>query len=265
MKIKNLLLLIVFALSISFSAIAQKTLSQIVKKGEIRVGMTGNQPPFSMKAKSGELIGYEVDLAAVLAENMGVELKLVEMPFANLLPALEKGEIDMVMSGMTITPERNLKAFFAGPYQLSGKSILTKSKVLAEIDEAEDVNSKQYKIACLKGSTSETFVKNFMPEVEIVAVENYDAGVDMVLTDAADGMVADYPICLISALRYQDKGLVTLDQPLTIEPIGAALPSGDPQFLNLLENYFNSLEVSGAIQILDKIWFEDSSWLLRVE
>ena len=70
---------------ISLPAFTQKVLSTILKKGEIRIGMTGNQPPFSMKAKNGELIGYEVDLAKALAKNMGVKLKMVEMPFSDLL------------------------------------------------------------------------------------------------------------------------------------------------------------------------------------
>jgi polar amino acid transport system substrate-binding protein len=113
--------------------------------------------------------------------------------------------VDAIMSGMTITPQRNLKALFAGPYILSGKSILTKSKVLAEISEAEEANEKKYTITCLKGSTSEKFVQKFMPETEIIPVENYDSGVDMVLNDQADALVADYPICLVTLLRYQDK------------------------------------------------------------
>lgn len=264
-KASQYVLISILVVVLTIPGYAQKTLSSILKKGEIRIGMTGNQPPFTMKAKTGELIGYEVDLATAIAENMGVKLKLVEMPFSELMGALKEGKIDAIMSGMTITPERNLNALFAGPYLLSGKSILTKSKVLAEISEADEANDKKYKITCLKGSTSEKFVKNFMPEAEIIPVDKYKAGVDMVLNDQVDAMVADMPICVITALKNQGKGLVTLDSPLTIEPIGMALPAGDPQFLNLVENYVSSLELSGALPILEKIWFEDGSWMLNVE
>ena len=107
-------------------------LSRIVESNVLRVGTSGAQPPFSVKSKDGSLIGYEVDLAKLLANAMGVELKLVEMPFAELLLALEKGEVDVVMSGMTMTPARNLKAAFVGPYIISGKSILTKDKTIAQ-------------------------------------------------------------------------------------------------------------------------------------
>ena len=81
MKIKNLIIIFVLSLFLSIPGIAQQTLKDIVNKGEFRVGMTGNQPPFSMKTKTGELIGFEVDLAKVLAEGMNVKLKLVEIPF----------------------------------------------------------------------------------------------------------------------------------------------------------------------------------------
>ena len=265
MKITKLLLAIVLTIAVTVPGITQNTLSNIIKNGEIRIGMTANQPPYSMKTKNGKLMGYEVDLATILAKSMGVKLKMVELPFSELMPALQSGKVDAVMSGMTITPERNLKALFAGPYTLSGKSILTKSKVLAEISEAEEVNVKKYKITCLKGSTSEKFVRTYMPDTEIIPVENYDIGVDMVLNDQADAMVADVPICLVTLLRYQDEGLATLDEPLTIEPIGMALPHNDPQFLNLVENYLSALELSGALQLLDQIWLEDGQWILNMK
>jgi len=265
MKIKSLIVTVVISLMISLPGIAQHTLTDIVNNGEFRVGMTGSQPPFSMKTKSGELMGFEVDLAKVLAEGMGVKLKLVEIPFPKLMEALESGSVDAIMSGMTITPKRNLKAIFAGPYIVSGKSILTKSKVLARIKEAEEVNSVKYKITCLRKSTSEKFVQLLMPDAEVVTVDNYNAGVDMVLNDEVDAMVADAPICIVSLLRHQNKGLVTLDRPLTVEPIGIALPANDPQFHNLIDNYLASLELSGALQLLEQIWFEDGTWLLNME
>ena len=146
MKFTKFVLVFALAFSITVPGITQNTLSKIIKNGEIRIGMTGNQPPYSMKTKTDRLMGYEVDLATILAESMGVKLKMVELPFSELMPALQNGKIDAVMSGMTITPERNMKALFAGPYTLSGKSILTKSKVLAEISEAEEANLKKYKI-----------------------------------------------------------------------------------------------------------------------
>lgn len=255
----------ILLITLSLPGFSQKTLSSILKKGEIRIGMSGNQPPYTMKATNGDLIGYDVDLANALAENMGVKLKLVQMPFSELMGALQEGKIDAIMSGMTITPERNLNALFAGPYSLAGKSILTKSSLISEMATTSESSSKKYKIVSLKGSTSETFVKAYMPESQIIPIDNYDAGVQMVIRDKADAMVADMAICIISILKNEGRDLVTLDNPLTIEPIGIALPAHDPQFLNLVDNYIASLELSGKLDLLEQIWFEDGAWLLDVE
>ena len=255
----------IFLLFFSLPVISQQVLAAIIKKGEIRIGMTGKQPPFSMKSKSGELIGYEVDLAKALAKNMGVKLKLVELSFSDLIGALKAGKIDVIMSGMTMTPERNLSVLFAGPYILSGKTILTKTDKVAEFTRDSTASGKKFKIIGLKGSTSEEFVKNFMSKHDIVLVENYNEGVDMILKNQADAMVADKPICVITMLKNQGKDLVITDKPLTIEPIGMALPPGDPQFLNLVENYLSFLQLSGTLPMLEKQWFNDGSWMLNVE
>lgn len=255
------ILLILFSLP----AVGQKALDAIVKKGEIRIGMTGNQPPYSMKSKTGELMGYEVDLAKALATTMGVKLKLVEMPFSELIAALKSGKIDAIMSGMTITPERNLSMLFAGPYIISGKSMLTKSNKVSAFMADTGASGKKYKIVSLKGSTSEEFVKTVMSKHDNITVDNYDDAVNMIINDQADAMVADKPICVITIMKNPGKDLVTTEQPLTIEPIGMALPSGDPQFLNLVTNYFSTLQISGTLPALEKKWFNDGSWMLNVK
>lgn len=239
-------------------------LGRIVKTGELRVGTSGSQPPYTIKTKEGALVGFEIDIAKLLARAMGVELKLVEKPFAELLPALEKGEVDLVMSGMTMTPERNLRVAFVGPYVVSGKSILTKSSTLASIREAEEIDQAQIKLAALAGSTSQRFVEKALPKATLVAAKDYDAAVKAVLDGSVDGMVADYEICALSMLRYPDAGLASLAEPLTIEPIGVALAPGDSLLLNMVENYLGALDAVGVFDELERKWFEDGSWLIQV-
>ena len=241
-----------------------KVLNRIIKSGELRVGTSGSQPPFTMKAKDGQLMGYEVELAKLLTNAMNLKLKFVEKPFSQLLEALEKGEIDVIMSGMTITPERNLKATFVGPYIVSGKSILAKSKRLSALDEMGEINRPTIKVAALEGSTSQRFVEKLAPKVKLITTKDYETAVNMVMEDKVDIMVADYPICLLSILRHPEAGLATLDTPLTIEPIGVALPRDAFQLHNLVENYLNGLLLGGVLQNLETKWFQDSSWLIRL-
>jgi polar amino acid transport system substrate-binding protein len=239
-------------------------LSRIVKSGKLRVGMTGDQPPLNVMSRSGQLIGMEVDLANLLASSMQVDLEIVQKPFAQLLPAIDKGEVDLVMSGMTITPERNLRVAFVGPYFVSGKSILTKSKKLAEASEAETINDPSVRLVTLEASTSARFVEMVLPKTKLTTVDSYDTAVKFVIADKADALVADYPICVLSVLRHPEAELATLLSPLTIEPIGIALPANDMLLLNLVQNYLGALQSMGILESLRQKWMEDGSWLAEL-
>ena len=264
-KMMKTVFIAVMMVSFTMNVMAQKNLAKISKNGELRVGMTASQPPFSMKALDGSIIGYDADLAKVLAESMGVKLKIVETPFSGLIPVLERGDIDIIMSGMTITMERNMKVAFVGPYVLSGKSILTRSPEFSKAEESEQLNTNSVRLVALKGSTSETYVKNEMPDAEITLVENYDDAVNMLVEGKTDIMVADFPICAYEALVNPEKGLITIAQPLTIEPIGVAISPDDPLLLNLVQNYMSSLAMIGVLDALEAKWFESGDWLQLVK
>ena len=236
-------------------------LERIVKSGTMRVGLSGDQPPYNATSRGGELIGLEVDLANLLAGAFGVKVEFVKKPFPELMAALKASEVDIVMSGMAITPERSIDAAFVGPYLLSGKSILTKSNALAAIKEAGQINRANLKLAAIENSTSQRFVEMALPEATLVLIKDYASGVNMVISDEVDALVADMPICLLSVMRYPGKGLATLNQPLNVEPIGIALPANDAQLKGLLENYIAAFEGTGILQGLRKKWLEDGSWI----
>ncbi len=258
------LLVLVGGATDAVAADTSPVLARIVDSGTFRVGMSGTQPPFTVVSKSGALIGYEVDLANLLADAMGVKVEFVQKPFGELLPALNKGEIDAIMSGMTMTPQRNLEAAFVGPYIVSGKSILTKSSTLAALKDAEEIDRSSITITALKGSTSEKFVRNILEKTNYVAVDDYDVGVQMVLDGKADALVADFPICALTQMRFPDAGLATLAEPMTIEPIGIALAPGDSLLVNMVTNYLSALDGIGLLDALEKKWFQDGSWLIQL-
>ncbi len=239
-------------------------LDRILQRGEIIVGTAGNMPPLNMTTKEGEVIGLEPDMAQAIANAMGVKLRLETMPFSELLPSLEEGKIDMIMSGMTITSRRNLKVAFVGPYFKSGKAFLTKNKTIAAVDDNTEINSPDVRLAALKGSTSQLFVETVLFNTTLVAVKDYDEGVDLVIRDEVHALVADYPICAISVVRYPNKGLMSVNTPFTYEPLGIAMPSNDPHLVNWTENFLNSLKGSGALKQLKKQWFENHSWLNKL-
>lgn len=261
----RIVVFVIMALTISVNSYSQKTLKRIAEHGELRVGMSANQPPFTMKAKDGNVIGYEADLAAILAESMGVKLNIIEIPFPDLLNALKEERVDIVMSGMTITMKRNMEVAFAGPYILSGKSILTRSADYSDTDESSDINDETIKLVALKGSTSEDFVKQDMPDATLLLANSYDEAIMMLEDGRANVMVADYPICAYTAQVHPEKGLSTIAEPLTIEPIGMAIPPDDAHFHNMIQNYLNALSLVGALEILEIKWFEAGEWIDKVK
>jgi polar amino acid transport system substrate-binding protein len=236
-------------------------LDGIVQRGELVVGTAASMPPLNMTTKNGEIIGFEIDLAKMMASAMGVKLRVEPMEFSKLLPALEKGKVDMVLSGMTITPARNLKVAFVGPYFISGKAFLTKIETIAKAKEATEVNSPNVKLTALRGSTSQYFVEQVLPKVQLVPAKDYDEAVKLVLQGRVNAMIADYPICLVSVYRYPNEGLLSVITPLTYEPLGIAVPSYDPHLVNWIENFLASLEETGGMDELKERWFEDVSWL----
>src|SRR5262245_33901852 len=176
-------------------------LGRIQGKGELVVGTAASMPPLNMTTKTGEIIGLEIDLARAMAEAMNVKLRLAPMPFAELLPALEAGQVDMVLSGMTMTPARNLNVPFVGPEFISGKSFLTKTATLASGKGSADLNHPSMRLAALRASTSQTFVQDIMPKASLVLTKDYDEAIALVLQDKVDAMIADFPACVFTVQR----------------------------------------------------------------
>lgn len=236
-------------------------LGRIVKSGTLRVGVSGSMPPLNFKNKDGELMGLEIDLARGLAQTMGVKAQFIEKPFGDLLAAVQKGEVDLVMSGMSITPERNMKVAFVGPYHLSGKAILTKSSLLAAAENAEDIDDTQLKLSALRGSTSARFVEAVFPDAQLSETDDHDQAVALVIDDKVQAMVADFEACLLRVMLNPKANLTMTSKPLTIEPIGIAVAPGDALLVNFLENTLGALELSGLLEALRTRWLENSDWL----
>ena len=259
---KTIVLVLVSAILLTFVniAMAGQKMDDILKKGELVVGVTGTQPPLNVTDKNGNIIGFDADIAKLIASNMGVKIKFESMPFPHLLPALDAGKVDMIISSMTMTLERNLKVVFIGPYYISGKGILTKTANIDVMQQADGLNNPDFKVAALKNSTSQAFVEQAAPQAKLVATLTYDEAIDMLLQDKVNAVVADYPYCAFTAFRFKEKGLVAGQSKFTVEPLGIAIPE-DALLINWLSNFLNMLEASGQLKAISNKWFQDGSWI----
>lgn len=261
---KKTILVLLLSVIASITINAQNSIQSILDRGTLLVGLSGSQPPFSMQKANGELIGFEIELATQLAEELEVGIEFVQLPFDNLMDALLNNKVDIVMSGMTMTPLRNSKVAFVGPYIVSGKSILSKSTIFTNRGNLVEINRKKVKIATMAGTTSEEYVRTQFPAAKVITVPNYDDAVDLILKGNADLMISDYAECVFASFKYQDKDLKVMQDLLVTEPIGMAV-NPDLLMINMLENFLKTMEETGDLEELETKWFRSGSWFAELE
>jgi polar amino acid transport system substrate-binding protein len=205
-------------------------------------------------------MGMDVDISRAMAKELGVNVKFAQIPFAELLPALEAGKVDMVLSGMTITGVRNKKVAFAGPYLVTGKGILAVEQRFAALQEAKGLDTPGVTVAALKDSTSEKFVEASIPKAKLVLVGSYDEAIDLLLKGKVDVVVADYLFCSMTAYRQRQKNLAAGAAPLSFEPLGIAMPE-DTLLINWTQNFLNSFQGTGELKKLNEKWLNPGAWL----
>jgi polar amino acid transport system substrate-binding protein len=252
--------LLLSSLMVVTGASAGSTMERIVKKGELVVGTSGTQPPMSATNKKGELMGMDVDMSKAIADAMGVKLKFAQMPFAELLPALEAGKIDMILSGMTITSERNTKVAFVGPYVVTGKGILAVEQRFTALKEAKGLDAPEVTVAALKDSTSQKFAQKSMSKAKLVIFGSYDEGIDLLLKNKVDVIVADFQFCALTAFRNTKKGLIAGKSPLSFEPLGIAMQE-DTLLINWVQNFLIQFEGTGEMKKAGEKWLNPGSWI----
>ncbi|MCF6187172.1 MAG: transporter substrate-binding domain-containing protein [Desulfobulbaceae bacterium] len=240
--------------------LAGSVIDRIHSSQTLVVGTPGDSPPFSVTTSSGKLIGMDIDIVKNLAAMMKVNIRFERMEFAKLIPALQEGKIDLAVSGITMSPERNMQVAFIGPYAVSGQSLLGKRSLMEGITDLKQLGDARLKIAALKGTTSEA-IADKIPKATITRTDTLDQSLMLLLAGKVDALLADYPFCKVTEFRYPDRGIVMFDKPLTFEPLGIAVAGDDALFINLLTNYLSIMTGSGTLKQLQNYWFKSNKWI----
>jgi len=246
-----LLLLTVSLLSLTLNA---DVISKVKKTGELVLGTSGNMTPMTRALDDGSAVGLDIDIAKTMASALNAKLVIKVIPFKKLIPALKRGEIDMIISNMTITPSRNAEVSFVGPYMTSGKCVVTKLTTLALAKDAKDLKKSAKKMAVIKDTTSEKFVRALMPKVELHTVDSQEDAVTLVKEDKVEALLTDYPVCMSILQSNPKAGFVSAFSKLTYEPIGIAVPANDAHFINWTENFLQRATQTGLLNALGKKW-----------
>ncbi len=247
-------------------ALSEKsTLEQILKRGELRVGFEAGYMPFEMTDKKGNFVGFDIDVAKEMAKSMGVKFVPVNTAWDGIIPSLITGKFDIIMSGMTVTQERNLKVNFADPYIIVGQTILINKKHEGTITSYKDLNDPKYTVTSKLGTTGEQATKRHIPKCTYKSFETETEAVLEVINGKADAYVYDQPNCVVIMAEQGKDKLVFLDKPFTYEPLAWAIQKGDPDFLNWLNNFLRQLQNDGRYDRIYNKWIKSVDWYQNVK
>lgn len=243
----------------------KSTVEKILKRGQLRVGFESGYVPFEMTNKKGKFIGFDMDFGRRLAKAMGVKFVPVNTAWDGIIPALMTDKFDIIMGGMTITQERNLKVNFANPYIVVGQTILLNKKHEGTVKSYKDLNDPKYILTSRMGTTGEQAIKKYIPKATYKGFESEaEAGLE-VINGKADALVYDLPFC---GFLYGSQGkgkTVFLKEPFTFEPLAWAINRGDPDFLNYLNNFLRQSMGDGFYEKVYNKWIIGSDWKKELE
>lgn len=225
----------------------------------IRVGMS-TFVPWAMRDKEGNLIGFEVDVANRLAKDMGVNIEFIPTKWSGIIPALLTGKFDVVIGGMGIRPDRNLKVNFTIPYDYSGQSIMAHKELAKDFKSLEDFNKPEVSIAARIGTTAASAAQKYMPKAQLKLFDDESQAVQELLNGRVHAMVASAPLPAFQVIKNPDKLFLPLEDSFTREPNGFAIRKSDLDTLNFFDNWIRFVEAEGWLKERKEYWFGTRDW-----
>lgn len=251
--------------SVRMQLVKQSTLEQILQRGELRVGFEAGYMPFEMTDKNGNFVGFDIDIAKEMAQALGVKFVPVNTAWDGIIPSLITEKFDIIMSGMTVTQERNLKINFADPNIVVGQTILINKKHKGAIKSYKDLNDPKYTVTSKLGTTGEQAVKRVIPKATYKSFETEPEAALEVVNGKADAFVYDLPYCVVFMAQQGAGKLIFLDTPFTYEPLAWAVRKGDPDFINWLNNFLRQIKNDGRYDKVYDKWIKNTDWIKDVQ
>jgi len=255
-------LLILLASCAKFAPVPDnEAYNRVMENRVLVVGMSGEQPPFNFVVVDKAAIGFDVDVAEIVAKELGVELQISVMPFDDLQKALKTGAIDAIISGFSVTKEREETMRFSQPYAVTGKSLVFKRETGIKIKETTGFNDKSVHIVALAGSTSYSFADVKLPDAKLTAIEHYEDGLVMLRGNEADALLADLTLCELALIRDTQGELAILRTPLNVEDVAIAFNKNEMMLQDKSSATIKALlESKELFKIIEK-WFKNANWV----
>lgn len=237
------------------------TIDKVKDSKKLVIGTNAGYYPFEMIDKDGKMVGYDMDVAAAIAKELGATVEVKQFGFDALIPALQSGKIDMVLAGMTITDERSEVVNFANSYYETGQSVMVKED--SKVTESKELDKKGTTIAVQIATTGSIVAKKEFKNAEIKEFEDFPAAALAAQQGQVDAVVYDEPAIKVYALQNEGK-VKALDGLLASDNLGIALNKNDDETLKWVNEFLASYIGSDEEKATRTKWFEDNDWLSTV-
>ena len=236
----------------SLSASAADLLDTIKSRGTIKVALEGNYPPFNFKdPKTGQLTGFEIDVAKLLAAKLGVKPEFTTTEWSGILAGLGAGKYDVIINQVGITDERKKAFDFSDPYTLSSAQLIVRKDETRQFNSLEDLKGK--KLGLGQGTNFEQKAK----AVPGIDVRTYPGSPEY-LADLAAGRIdaALNDSLLVSYILKSTKLPLKGGSPVgAVDQIGIPLHKGNPKFLAALNKALADIKADGSFKQASEKWF----------
>jgi len=255
--------LLLLGMSSTSHSASQDVFDQIIKRGELRVGIS-IMAPWVMKDKNGKYIGFEIDIAKQLASDMGVKPVFKQYDWNKLIPALVNKEIDVIASGISITPKRGLTIRFSNPYSSSGYNLVSNLKLTKDFTSIKDLNDSKVYIGVVKGTVSESLVPKVFPRAKLDTFKDNQEATDAVVNGTVHAFVASAPTPRFVALNHPDDVDLPLEKPLLVTKEAFAINKYNPEMLAYLNSWIIAHEADAWIRSAHSYWFKSLKWRRKI-
>lgn len=228
-------------------------LDAIKARGKLIVAMDVGYDPFEVLSPDGKPVGYDVDLVAEVANDLGVAVELKNVAWDGIIGELRTGKVDVIFSGMSVTPDRQQAVAFSEPYYQVGQ-VVVKRKGDARIKSFRDLDDPSMRVATQQGTTGEQAIKDFMPKAQLMKFPKTDEACLTLIQGKCDAVVFDHPF-LIKYVTQQTTELEGLWEPFTSEPIAAAVRLDNQKLVDAINATLSRLRQGGKLTELQSRWF----------
>jgi len=239
-------------------------LDDILERGTIRVGVS-EFVPWTMKTATGGLVGFEIDVAKRIASDMGVKPDIRLYEWDEIIPALKKGEIDVIAGGMVMTAERALQVNFTRPTGQSGIGIATNTEMTKDIESFAELNAPEIVVATVGDTYAASVAEMFFNDASVNTFKTVEKAEEQVLEGRAHIYLAGMVEVRFLALRHPDTIDVPVAEPLVAQSEGLAVARGEQELLNFLNTWVTARQTDKWLPTTRDYWFESMTWALNPE